>query len=288
MGAAANKMDFEKPDIYLYEDIREFLVKSISYLTEKDPSLTLRKFAKNANLDHGHLSRMLNGYRTITTNNLQKMAPHLLLNQEETAFLFLLRNLSESKTQAQRISAFKKILSNAQFKKKNKDNISAHRFLSHWYYPAIRELVRTKEFDPSSKWIRKQLNNRVTETEARDALEFLLENQYIAFDGEDYSIAEPTMNCTGGVYRLAASEYHEQLLEIARDSIYDVDRDLRQIMANTVAVAKDDIEQVRQILVEASQKITSLQSQSKDRDVVYQVSLLAFPLSSTNTKEEAS
>jgi uncharacterized protein (TIGR02147 family) len=279
MASQAVANSAERPNIYAYHSLHEFLNDTIKYLTEKNHKFSLRRLAIKSGVNHGQISRLLNRHATITEKVLEKLLPELELNQEESSFLFALRSLSESKTQEDRVKAFKKILRFRNFKTLNQQNLIEHEYLSNWYYPVIRELAKLPEFKLNARWIRSQLQKKITVSEAQLAINFLVNHGYLDLDYKGrVKVTKTQITCASGIYRLAASEYHEQLLKLANESIYDVERDLREISSHTLAMPKDKIVEVRNIIRNAIQQIRDLDMEDGERDSVYQISLLAFPV----------
>ena len=274
------------PYIYSYNDLRAYLNDQVEHLLDSVPQNSIRKIAMEAGIHHATLSRMLRGHIAITEKALTKLSKVIEVSKEDLSFLFALRDLSEAQTQPERVAAFEKISRNKKFKAANKDNLIDHNFLSNWYFPVIRELARTSEFKKDANWVRKKLGNKITKSDAELALHFLFKHDLITENTDgSFSVSQPTIKCDGGVFRLAMSEYHDQLLNIARDSIYDVPRELRQIMSQTLALPHEKVAEVREILMETAEKLSKIQVDEDQRDSVYQISLLAFPV--TDVSEES-
>ncbi|MBT4762066.1 MAG: TIGR02147 family protein [Bdellovibrionaceae bacterium] len=283
----AKHIEEVRPNIFDYYDYREFLRLWLDYLKSKNKKLSLRKLGMSSGLSAWYLPKVLSGERELSLKAIEMLGPHLQLNKNEYSFLKQLRNLSDSYTQKERQEAFEKIRRFTDFRSVNAKSLDSYKYLSAWYYVAIREMAQLPDFQLDPKWIRKKLKYKISPTEARDALNFLLGNGYLELDENGKVISpEKPIVCDGGMYRLAMSSFIEQMLQLGVQSIFDTKREQRNHGLYTLSLSHKKFKKVQDILFStlgAIQKISE-EASGDPSDTVYQVSLLAFPL----TKSEKS
>ncbi|MCB0364573.1 MAG: DUF4423 domain-containing protein [Bdellovibrionaceae bacterium] len=268
----------KRPVVFEFHDYRAFLKDWLVYL-KKQHKTSARELARLAGLASGYLPMILSGKRDLSDKALVALQPHLKLRQNELGFFKELCLLSDSTEQSERLECYKRIRRFYRYNEQHGDSIEAHKYLENWYYVAIRELAMLPGFDISPSWIRSQLLNKVTKSQVQEALDFLVENNYLKVDNKGRVVRpEKPIRCHQGVYRLSMSQFHRQILELAADSIYEVPRDQRHLLSHTMAIPRSKFAQVRDVLDEALAKIEAITGEASAADSVYQVSLMSFPL----------
>lgn len=268
-----------KPDVFRYHDYRELLKDWLGFLKATKPGFSLRALAREAGFAVGYLPTVLGGGRPISSKALLKLIPLLGLNRTERSYLEALVAFGTSKSQAVRMDALERMKRFQSYRSSNPKEIEVHQYLTHWYYVAIREMAALPGFRLDPEWIQEQLREPVPLQELRDALEFLEKSGFIA-RREDGSIHLPERNleCTGGVYRVALSQFHRELLALASRSIENAQSSERLILGHTLATDAKVFEQACAILNDAIARIRALQPKESDGGGVYHLELAFFPL----------
>ena len=92
--------------------------------------------------------------------------------------------------------------------------------MSKWYNVAIREMATLPNFKAEPSWIQKNLKSKVPLSEIQKSLNFLFERNFLTKDKNGkIQQKEKLLDCWGGVHKLALSQYHTQVLNVAADSI---------------------------------------------------------------------
>jgi uncharacterized protein (TIGR02147 family) len=285
----ANLKPISRPDIFHYHDIRQYLHAQIDYLKHCDPEFSLRQLAGNAKISVGLLPAILSRKATLTAKALKKLIPHLGIPQNEITFLTYLRELSESSSQKDRVRAFKFIRRFGRFSESQRSELESYRYLTKWYYPIIRELATWPDFKLEAKWIRAQLNGRISLAKANEAIVFLISKGYLVRNADGkISQGEAVISCTGGVYKLAMSEYHCHLLDLAKTSIFEVPRDERELNALTFSLNQNHMPALKTIFSNTIDQVRQLAEAQGPKDSVMQVNLLAFPIAQKPSKKNGS
>lgn len=282
MGASKIQI-LDPPDVYIYHDMRQYLKDWMEYKKSMDSSYSLRELARQTQISAALLPAIFSNRRTLTRNILEKLLPVIQLSAPEAHFLELLRRVSEGRKQSERQAAYQQICKLGLYQGKNPKELQAHAYLSHWYYPAIRELAKLGEFTFDAKKVRAALGQKVTLSEVRDALQFLVKNDFIVkLPNGKAAVNEKQLDCVQGVYRLALAEQHKQLLSLAGESIDDVPREFRYLIGHMLSFQKNRLDLVKEIFDEALTKIKNLPIEDSQKDSVYQLSFYAFPLTKVN------
>lgn len=280
--SVAEKQKVLAPNIFTYHDYRLFLKDWFEYL-RVSKKVSMRKLAVSSGLAVGYLPMVMAGKRPLSEKALSQLESHLGLNKKSFQFLSHLRDLNESIEAAEMVNAYDKIKKFTEYKQQHLNEIETHRLLSAWYYVAIRELVNLIDFKLDAKWIQKKLVKKVPLAEIKKAIEFLTQTEYIQLDksGNAY-LPDKAVTCDGGVFKLSMAKFHEDILHVAAHSIHHTDRSIRNLTTHTMAIDVDQFDELNEILGEALTKIQKLGDKVKKPERVYQISLLAFPLSKEN------
>ena len=267
-----------RPDIYGYHDYRVFLRDFFLYRKAMESSFSLRALCREANLASGYLPMVLSGLRSLSGKALAKLARPLGLQMPELSYLELLCTMADADSPQVRLDALERIQRFRSYRELNPREIEVYRYLTRWYYVAIREMTALEGFRADAAWIQERLRAKVPLKEIEQALEFLKSNGYLEVlpDGTA-KLPQKDVQCVGGVYRIALAQFHREMLTRASDSLSHTSSEERTITGHTVAVAPEQYDEVKRILDEALTKIAQL-PQSESPSSVYHVALAAFPL----------
>ncbi len=265
------------PEIYSYHDHLVFLRDWLAYRKASQPGFSLRTLAAEAGLSAGYLPLVLAGKRVLSLKSLSKIAPHLGLNRQERSYLEALVSLGTTDSQQVRLDALDKMKRFGSYQKANPRELETYEYLTHWYYVAIRELAALPDFEPTVEWIQPRLKFQVPGPELKTAIQFLQTHGYL-------KNPDKTLECVGGVYKVALTQFHHEILDLAARSITDTPSQERSIVGHTVALSLEDFEKARSILDEAIRKIQALGKSPSTGDAVYHAELTLFPLSHRNPR----
>ena len=268
-----------KPNIQNYHDYLEFLKDWTEYLKDQESGFSLRKLAKEAGIASGYLPMCFSRKRNLSLKFYEKIKPFLKLSIREKQFLDLLRIIAESEQPSERVQALTNLQKLNDYKKNHHSELEAHQYLSRWYYVAIRELVNLSEFSAEPAWIQERLRGRISQKEITEGLDFLIKFGFVLKDAlGKYKVVEKQLSCHEGVYKISLGEFHRQMLDIAKISIDDVSRDERLLLGHTVALSKEQYDEIQAILREAIIKVETVDNKTQNESEVYQIEIAAFPL----------
>ena len=272
-------MSTTRPDIFSYHDYRRFLVDWLAYKKVGPSRLSLRTIAGQAGLASGYLPMVLAGKRALSHTAWIKLSGQLGLTASEKQFFEYLLILGTSDSHEARLEAFDKMKRSSRYQELNPKETEVHQYLTHWYYVAIRELAFLEDFQEDPKWIQSQLRFPVSLMEVKGALSFLLTNGYLQRE-KDGKIRPPeiSLDCTGGVYRLALGQFHKQMLQLATSSIDAIASDERQLIGHSCALSPSDMTKAQEIVQEAIEKIQKLSRRAGEADSIYHMEIALFPL----------
>jgi uncharacterized protein (TIGR02147 family) len=267
-----------QPNVFEYEDVGLFLNDWLKYL-KASKKISLRQLTREAEISVGYLSMVLNGKRRLTEKALQKILIHLKLSPQEKRFLELLHTVEDSESAPIRVDALSEMAKLSAYKKANQKEFDTYKYLTKWYYVAIREMVLLPDFKDDPVWIQERLRGRIGLYEVIEALAFLKDRGLITSDANGkITLSEIDLQCKAGIYKISLGEFHRQVLDMAHKSIHEVAREKRYILGRTVAISNLEFQQAKEIFDEALKKIEALGQEEKSSKEVYHFELAAFPM----------
>jgi uncharacterized protein (TIGR02147 family) len=224
---------------------------------------------------------ILSGSRPLSVEGLRKLMPALNLTSSERRFMEAMHTLGTTTSQDERIESLRRMKKYSGYRKNNPQEAEVYEYLTQWYYYTIRELTGEKDFKLEAEWIQNRLRVHVPLHEIKEAIEFLVKNKYIEVDSDD-KVQPPLkhLNCQGGVYKVALTQYHKQIFQLAEKSIENADPSERYILGHTFSISMEKYETARALIDEVIQKIQTLSQgdENMPKEAVYHMEMALFPL----------
>lgn len=269
------------PDIFEYIDYRAFLGDYYDAAKDNVSAFSYRYFARIAGYSSpSFLRHVIRGERNLSTESVEKFSGALGLDEEEAEFFRALVDFDQAETNQDRRRAFEAVASSRRFRQARRIDSALFEYLSHWYYPAIREMIARPDFVEDPAWIAGQLQPNIEPEQAAQALEILFELELVVrAEGGQLRRGDPSLSTGHEVRSLAVASYHRQMLERAGDSIELIDRRWRDLAAMTVCISPDTAAEIKQRIHEFREVILELCDRDAAPRIVYQFNSQLFPLS---------
>lgn len=278
----------EKPDLYRYLDFRAFLRDWFAWRCEQDPKFSRRQFARLAGKrSPGLLTTVMEGERRLTPPMVRAFAGAMDLGAEESAFFSALVQLEQATTTQARNEAWNRVSATRAFREARPLQGASVEYLSHWWYPVVRELAYRHDFRPDPAWIARRIRPTITEPQARAALEALQTlGMLVEADNGAMKPADGLVTTPHEVAGLAAHNYHHGMLDRAIEAIEAYEPADRHMVAATIPVPDALIPELKQEINALQQRVLDLSEQHADQaQRVVQVHLVLFPLSDASEEE---
>jgi uncharacterized protein (TIGR02147 family) len=273
-------------DIFAYFGYRAFLRDAYADLKQRQAGFSYRWFARRAGMTSPNfLKLVIDGKRNLSAASTERFATALELSSNETAFFRELVGFGQARSAAEKNRHFERIGAYRQHRAVCALERHQFEYLSHWWYPAIRELVACEGFVEDAEWIAGRLVPAITPAQARQALDLLHALGFVERDERGRLRQRTPMLSTGPEVRsLAVGNFHRQMMERAAASIDLVDRDLRDISGVTIALSPEAFQRVKQKIVELRAELLAVSAGDDRPTRVVQVNFQLFPLATTDGK----
>lgn len=269
------------PDVHLYLDYRAFLRDWFEAKKEGNPKFSHRMFARMAGQKSPSLMHhVMRGERNLTPATAEAFVKAMKLPASQADFFSLLVKLGQASTDEERNEAWERIAATRRFREARRVEGAGVEYLSHWFYPAIRELAHRPDFRADPAWIAGTLRPRISVAKATRALELLFELELLAehSDGRvrptDASVVTPHE-----VVGLAVHNYHHSMIARADEALETIDQEERQFGALTVAISSELLGRLKQEIAAFQERVLHLCDDDPEPDRVVQLNIQLFPLS---------
>jgi uncharacterized protein (TIGR02147 family) len=270
----------ELPRVYDFIDYREFLRQHFAASKKRFKHYSFRYFSRKAGLSSSNfLKLVMDGKRNLGPSALEGFVKALKLDADEAAFFRDLVALAQADTVAERNRAFERVAANRRFRRARRLEGPLFKYLSRWYYPAVRELAGRADFRDDPKWVAKQLLPPITTRQARAALRTLEElGLLVRVDGRLVR-GEPSLTTGHEVRSVVVPAYHRQMIERAAWSVDNVPRDERDISAQTVCIRAGSLAELKERIHRFREEMLERCDSEEEPERVYQLCIQLFPLS---------
>jgi uncharacterized protein (TIGR02147 family) len=251
----------------------QFLKQELARRMEKNPSYSMRAFAKALDLNVGVLSSLLSGKRPLTAKTAKALCEKLGVTPNER--LEVLRAVAQDKMG-------EPLENGSVLAGRIELDQEVYRAVGDWYHWAILQLVRTRRYRESPthsqpKWMAKKL--RITETEAKLAVERLIKLGLLRLGkrGLLERTQERLTTANKSVTTGALRRWQKQIREKAIYSLENDPIESRSMSSITMAIDPAKIERARHLIDEFQEKLAEF-LESGPKEKVYQLSVSLFPL----------
>ena len=277
-----------KPNIFHYHDYVQFLNDWMVFQKKNQKRFSLRQLAGKCRISVGYLPMVLSGQRPLSQDALDKLIPEMRLTKSEQIFFEAIHSLGTTSSQSVRAECLNQMRRYSAYREHFPNESEVYRYLTKWYFSAIRELSADPEFKLDGEWIQSRLREHVPLAEIKEALAFLVDHKYVIIS-EAGTVAPPEkhLSCEGGIYKVALTEYHRQFLSLSEKSIENVESTNRHLIGHTFAVSEKKFEIIQELLKEVVVKIQAITNEknTEPRDTVYHLEMALFPLTLSKEKK---
>ena len=261
-------------------EFQSYLRKVLADCQTRNPSYSVRSFAKKLGVGFGTLSMVLNGKRSLSPKTISKIIEKLDIDPKgKQELVKRIAGIAQGD-----ISVNKPTLA-YEFTQLKADQ---HFVLSEWYYLAILSLIRTRDFQSTPQHISERLG--ISPALAKQATDRLERLGLIVKTAGVWKRTANALNTTDEVKSSALRKSHQINLNLAAKSLDEDELETRDFTWQTCALDPSQLpaakKKIRNFLDEFGQEFST----SKQATEVYRFSTQLFalskPLSYSQKKEK--
>jgi len=269
-------------EVYNYLDYRRFLKDWFDAKKDAQPRYSHRAFARQAGQrSPSLLLSVMEGRRNLTAATTEAFIRALSLGAKDAAFFTLLVQLDQAKTPEIRNQAWRRIAATRRFLEARQVEGAGMAYLSHWFIPATRELAMRPDFCAEAAWVARTLRPCISLAQAQHALDTLIDLGHLVVTASGKAkLVETTIATPHEIADLAVHNYHNGMIDRAREALVAVPAEERHYLGVTIGVPEELVAVLKTELNAFQSRVLDLcDGAESTRTQVYQLNLNLFPLS---------
>lgn len=245
--------------------LRKILQAKFDETRTKNPSYSIRAFARRVGLSPTTLSLIFNGKRRVSKKLAIQVSEKLMLDPQERSEL---------------LEHFPNI------KKAPKDEVALnylqltadqYQIVADWRAFAILNLINTKGFKSDPNWIASRLG--ISEENTRQTIERLARLGMIDLDASgNISRCSPRFRTTDDINNLSLRKSHYQNLELAKESLDKDSVDVRDFTWLTIPLDTKKLKQAKTLIRRFQDDLRNILDEDSEPNEVYRLAIQLFPL----------
>lgn len=256
---------------------RTFLEQEFIRRRRKNPSYSLRAFARDLEIPAPKLSQALRGIRGMSVVRARQITQKLHLSKSESDLFVSLVEAEHGRSESAKISARQ----NVQVLQKSAGfgelSLELFQIIRDWYHFAILELTDVCDFEGTPSWIAKKL--RIKPAEAKVALQKLLDFGLLKEDlKRGFIQTKADLATPSEIPSREIREHHSQILQQADLALQTTSVEERDFSAITMAIDSKRIEEAKSELRKFRRKFCADLQSAGEKDRVYCLGIQFFPL----------
>ena len=285
MGKDASARRRSPIDVFRYLDYRAFLADF--YKAKKSKGYSYRAFSRAAGLGApNYLKLVIGGQRNLTPPMAARFANACGLSGDATEYFQQLVEFNQATSIEQRNSGYARIAAFDRYRRGHRLELAQAAYHSSWYLPAIRELIASPDFEEEPERLAARLWPPIKPSEAKFALDTLLELGLLERDGEGRLRQTSAVVSTGPeTLGLHIANYHAEMMRRATQAMELVPAAQRDISALTFCVSSQGLSRLKKRIQEFRRELIALvEAEREERHQVVQLNLQLFPLTAPGSE----
>jgi len=272
--------------IFNYADFKSFLRDAQLDLKQQESKYSHRFIAQKVGAGaSGWFSNILSGRIALTGTYRIQLAKFLELKPAEQDYFDHLVGYEQAGSLDEKLLIMQKIVT---LKGVNPMVIEKEQFefYSRWYISAIRELLFIFPFSDNYQELAKKVLPTITESEAKEAIQILIQLNLITKDLAGNWRPKDTIVENNPQFSIVHwANQMESKGKLGIEAISRFSKDERDISEVFIPLSKENFEIAREEIAKLRSKLLALSESDKHSDRIYQCNVQFFPLSTTISVE---
>ncbi|MCQ2109714.1 MAG: TIGR02147 family protein [Fibrobacter sp.] len=282
--------------LYDYDDFRKFLQDYFEEQKKMRAVFSHRFFAAKAGFSSSsYCLNVIRGRFNLTQKSIEKLARAMEFEPLQKSYFEALVQYNQAQQVNERENAWGQIV---QIRKQIEfTHLGAREqlYFSKWYYPIIRELAVSSDWNGDYMVLARSLDPQITTEEAREAVKNLVEWGLIreipndeAAGGNPAAVRyEETsqMLDASAIPPMALRQIRREYVQHAIGAVENKSKTERFAAFTTLAISESSYNYAVEVLEEARKKIIARAANDSNVERVYELMMVAFPMSKKFSKE---
>ena len=275
-----------EPQIYRYIEYPSFFADWFDYQKSHRYGFSHRSFCRIAEIDSpNYFQRLISRTRKLTDAYLPKIARGIGLNESEISYLELLAAIERCRDDRERERLTATLAKIRQEHSAGQLTVPMLHYLSHWYYPVIRELI-VLEQSPDPSYIVKKIRPAVQGSEVGNAISFLMDNGFITHSDGSFKLTTPILTTGDEVISDIVNRFHRENLILAAEDLTSAPLSQRDVSSLVLPLSQETFLLVKQEIQLFRKKLLQISESGLNSDRVYHLGFQLLPRSNSAQETE--
>lgn len=274
--------------LYDYDDFRKFLQDYFEEQKKLRAVFSHRFFAAKAGFSSSsYCLNVIRGRFNLTPKSIEKIAKAMDFEPLQKSYFEALVQYNQSQQVNERESAWEQIVQIRKQIEFTHLGAKEQLYFSKWYYPVIREVAVNSNWNGDYMVLARSLDPQITTEEARDAIRNLVEWGMIRETEKGHYEETSQMLDATAVPPMALRQIRREYIQHAIGAVETKTKDERFAAFTTLAMSESSYNYAVDVLEEARKKIIARAANDTEVERVYEMMVVAFPMSKKMDKEAA-
>jgi len=266
-------------DLFSYTDYCAYLRDFFEERRKTFSFFSYRFLGQKVGVDPGNLVKILQGKRHLSLAAIKSFIAYAKFSDREAKYFETLVQFKKAKSEKDNKSLFEKLMDIQRADPYRLEPIQ-YEFYQKWYHTAILALLHGVDFRGDYKTLANRTQPPITLKQAKESIALLLKLNLIYKDPAGAYIPTNNTLTTGARWKsMAIRMFQQQAISLALESLERFSPAERDVSTVTVAVGKEEIEEIKRVTAEYRRTVLQIASASEKASRVYQLNIQLFPLS---------
>lgn len=272
--------------LFDYDDFRKFMQDYFEEQKKMRSVFSHRFFAAKAGFSSSsYCLNVIRGRFNLTPKSIEKISKAMDFEPLQKEYFEALVQYNQAQQVDERDQAWKQILQIRKQIEFTHITTREQAYFSKWYYPVIRELAADTQWHGDYRVLARSLTPQITTEEARDAVKNLLEWGLLRELDDGRYVQTSQMLDAAEIPPIALRQIRREYIQHAIGAVESMPKDERFAAFTTLAMSESSYNYAVEVLEEARKKIIARASNDTNVERVYEMMLVAFPMSKKVGKE---
>ena len=272
--------------LFDYDDFRKFMQDYFEEQKKMRAVFSHRFFAAKAGFSSSsYCLNVIRGRFNLTPKSIEKISKAMDFEPLQKEYFEALVQYNQAQQVDERDQAWKQILQIRKQIEFTHITTREQAYFSKWYYPVIRELAADTQWHGDYRVLARSLTPQITTEEARDAVKNLLEWGLLRKLDDGRYVQTSQMLDAAEIPPIALRQIRREYIQHAIGAVESMPKDERFAAFTTLAMSESSYNYAVEVLEEARKKIIARASNDTNVERVYEMMLVAFPMSKKVGKE---
>ena len=265
--------------LFDYDDFRKFMQDYFEEQKKMRSVFSHRFFAAKAGFSSSsYCLNVIRGRFNLTPKSIEKISKAMDFEPLQKEYFEALVQYNQAQQVDERDQAWEQILQIRRQIEFTHVTTREQAYFSKWYYPVIRELAVESDWNGDFRVLARSLTPQITTEEAREAVKNLLEWGLLKKDGERYERVSQMLDAAE-IPPIALRKIRREYIQHAIGAVESMPKNERFAAFTTLAMSEKSYNYAVEVLEEARKKIIARAANDLDVERVYEMMLVAFPMS---------